>query len=547
MSKISQYLNVHLLGEVTTSAAVRRHMSSDASMMSLTPEIVAFPKVTNDIRKVLRFTHQLAAKGHAINVTARGSGTDQTGAAIGQGIIVNTTAHMNEIFEFDSKQRLVRVQPGANFGALQSALKLHGCHIPASPDSAAYSTIGGAVANNASGRYSGQHGAIDESVAELEVVLANGDVIQTKRLTKKDLAKKKGLQTFEGEIYRNIDNLIEDNIDLIQDQVGTSVINNTGYGNLDKVKQKNGSFDLTPLFVGSQGTLGIVSEMILQAEFYNSEEILLAIVIRGEDAFIDLIDELRTIAPETLEVYDGELLVRAYAQGKRYGSIALDEGDVEKTSGVVLCSFQDFSERTRKRKLKKALKFITRYDTTTEVADKPDRIRELAALRGLPYVALHAEEQTHVVPPMFRGVYIPSQRFEDFTKALASLEQSTKVALPYSGFATDGVYCFWPQVALHTAADKQKIFKLYDAFVALVVAHSGSVVAEAGEGRMKQPFIQKHHDEKLVQLYADVRAIFDQYSTLNADVKQPGELRKVVAHLRAGFDGLDFADFSSPN
>lgn len=191
MSKISQYLNEHLLGEVTTNTAVRKQLSTDGSMLSLTPEIVVYPRSTNDIRKVLRFTHQLAGKGHAISVTARGAGTDQTGAAITQGILVTTTAHMDNIFEFDTKQRLVRVQPGTNFGSLQTALKLQGCYIPSFPDSAAYSTIGGAVANNASGRLSGQNGAIDESVTELEVVLANGDVIQTSRLSKKELNKRR--------------------------------------------------------------------------------------------------------------------------------------------------------------------------------------------------------------------------------------------------------------------------------------------------------------------------------------------------------------------
>lgn len=547
MSKISQYLNEHLLGEVTTSAAVRKHLSTDASMLSLTPDIVAYPKVTNDIRKVLRFTHQLAGKGHAISVTARGAGSDQTGAAIGQGIIVNTTAHMNEIFEYDGKQRLVRVQPGVNFGALQAALKLQGCFIPAFPDSVQYSTIGGAVANNSSGRFSGQRGAIDESVAELEVVLANGDVIQTKRLGKKELGKKKGLQTFEGEIYRAIDNLIEDNRELIEAKLDTGVIDNVGYPHIAKVKQKNGSFDLTPLFVGSQGTLGIVSEMILKSEFYNNEEILVALAVKGADNYIDIVDELRKLAPETIEIFDGSLLKLAYDQGKRYPGITTDDASVEGVAGLVLCSLQDFSDRARKRRLKKLQKLAEKFDATLVSAEKPEQVRELAALRGVPYAALFAEESKSLMPPLFRGVYIPADRYEDFIAAVTKLESSVKVALPCTGFAIDGVYSFWPQLPLHTAADKQKLLKLYDVFVAAVVAHGGSVVAEAGEGRMKVPFIEKNQDKELAKLYDEIRKIFDQYSTLNAGVKQSAELRTVVGHLRTGYDGVDFPNYSTEN
>lgn len=547
MSKISRYLNEHLLGEVTTSTAVRKQFSHDASMMGYVPEIVVYPKVTNDIRKVLRFTHQLAEKGHPIAVTARGAGTDVTGAATGQGIIVNTTAHMNKVLDYDPKQRLIQVQPGMNFGALQSTLKLQGCFIPSFPDSVEYSTIGGAIANNASGRLSGQHGAIDESVVNIEMVLANGDVIQTQRLSKKELNQKKGLQTFEGEIYRSIDNLIEDNKELIEQGISEKVIDNSGYPAIRKVKQKNGSFDLTPLLVGSQGTLGVISEMIIRAEFYSSGEALLAVVVRDQNSLIDMLDDLRTVSPEALEVYHGGLLARAHQNGKRFSGILPDDTDVEKTAGLILCSFQDFNERTRKRKLKKALKAVAKYGGVYQVADKPEQVRELSALRGVAYSALHSEEKAGVVSPLFRGVYIPADRFEDFCSALAKLEKSTRIDLPYSGYATDGVYTFWPQMNLQTAADKQKLLKLYDAFAKLIYEFRGSVVAESGEGRMKTPFIAKQLDDELVQMYQKIRNIFDEHGTLNTGVKQPNELRQVVAKLRTGYDGVDFADYSSPN
>lgn len=550
MSKISQYLNEHLLGEVSTNVSSRRQLSTDASMLALTPEIVVYPRVTNDIRKVLRFTHQLAGKGHAISVTARGSGTDQTAAAISAGIVVNTTAHMNQIFEFDSKQRLVRVQPGANFAALQSALKLQGYYIPAFPDSYEYSTIGGAVANNASGRLSGKHGAIDESVAELEVVLTNGDVIQTKRLSKKELNKKKGLQTLEGEIYRSIDNLIEDNAALIDEQLGTGVISNAGYANLAKVKQRNGSFDLTPLFVGAQGTLGVISEMILKAEFYNAQEMVAIVAVPDANNFVDIVDELRGVELDALEVFDGALVDAARQHGKKHSTLTqldAEDGAYSSVAGVVLCTIQDFSERVRKKKLKKIKKLAEKYGAVIEGAEKPDAVRELVSIRGTVYAAVYSEEKSGVVPSLFRGVYVPHDRFAEFRDALALLEKTTGVKLPYGGFAVDGVYNFWPQFTFRSATDKQKLFKLYDAFVKVVYDHGGSVTAESGEGRVKTPFVQKYVDTRLADIFTSLRAVFDPYTTLNAGVKEPTELRSIVSHLRAGYDGIEFPDFSSPS
>ncbi len=550
MSKISQYLNEHLLGEVTTNTSIRRKLSTDNSILSIAPDIAVYPRVTNDIRKVLKFTHQLAQKGHTISTTVRGAGTDQTGAAIGPGIAVITTAHMNNVYEFDSKQRLVRVQPGASFATLQTSLKIQGCYIPAFPDSIAYSTIGGAIANNASGRLSGQHGAIDESVQELEVVLSNGDVIQTSRLTKKQLNRKKGLQTFEGDIYRAVDNLIEDNRTLLDEIASRGIIDNSGYANLSKVKQKNGSFDLTPLFVGSQGTLGVISEMILKASFANNDESLVAIALPDTNSFIDLVDELRKLSPDSIEVFDRYLIARARLGGKKHTIFTLAEGEgatKNPIAGIVLCAFQSFNERTRKRNIKKVRKLAEKFGGTVEEATTHELVRETASLRGIPYSGMYADEKAGVVPSIFRGVYIPHTRFEEFREATAKLEKATGIRLPYSGFATDGVYNFWPQVQLRTATDKQKLLKLYDAFAQVVYAHDGSVVGEAGEGRFKTPFIGKQTDADTAKMYADLRAIFDPYTTLNAGVKQPTELRSIVAHLRTGYDGIDEAGFTSPN
>jgi len=126
MSKIAQYLNEHILGEVTSSKAVRQRFSRDASILTITPELVMFPRVTNDIRKAARFSWQLAEKGHVLPITTRGGGSDQTGAAIGRGIIVNTTAHLNNVIHLGlkDKDRFVHVQPGVNFKSLNDIIEL---------------------------------------------------------------------------------------------------------------------------------------------------------------------------------------------------------------------------------------------------------------------------------------------------------------------------------------------------------------------------------------------------------------------------------------
>src|SRR5689334_4339189 len=108
MNKIAQYLNAHMIGEVVTNPAVRKNFATDGSTLSQIPDMIAFPRATSDIRKAARFAWQLAEKGHALPLVSRGAGTDTSGGAIGGGMVVALASHMDRIFEYDSKQKLVR-------------------------------------------------------------------------------------------------------------------------------------------------------------------------------------------------------------------------------------------------------------------------------------------------------------------------------------------------------------------------------------------------------------------------------------------------------
>lgn len=546
MSKIAQYLNEHILGEVTTDAAVRRAFSTDASVLSIQPEMVTYPRVTNDIRKIARFSWQLAEKGHVLPITPRGGGSDQTGGAIGKGTIVNTTAHMNTIFELDAKQKLVRLQPGVTYKTLNDALALHGLQIPSYPASASYSTVGGGIAKNASGVLSGKYGATDEWINQIEVVLANGDVLQTGRLSKKELNRKKGLQTFEGEIYRQIDNLIADNKELIDTKIYSEVRDNAGYNGISRVKRRDGSFDLAPLFVGSQGTLGIISEIIMKADYWNHAQTVAVAAFESYDSARDAIDDLTKLDPAILEVIDATLFEAALKRGKKYGFFA-DATDKGKVGALLLFTFDDPSERAQKKKLKKARKLLSARDAFVKVGEDEPAKLELLALRDVSWVAVHPDGDDMSAPPIFDGAYVPLERFEDFSHAVADLAQKNHVELSIYGHALEGVFHARPVLQMHKVSDKQKIFKLLGEYANIVAAHNGHLIGEAAEGRLKAPFAYKQIDEDVLKLYAEIKTIFDPYSILNPGVKQPIELKTLVGMLRRDYDMAAFANYSPTN
>lgn len=542
MSKVAQYLNEHLLGEVTTNDKVREKFSTDGSVLSIVPDMVIYPRSTSDLRKVARFSWQLAEKGHKLTVTTRGGGTDQTGAAIGSGVIIDTVAHLNTIFEIDIKQRLVRVQPGVNFRSLNDALRLQGLFIPSFPASQAYSTIGGAIANNASGVLSGKYGSTSEWVSQLEIVLANGEILQTGRISKRELEKKKGLQTFEGEIYRSIDNLIVDS-DAVLDGLAIDIRDNAGY-NLVDVKRRDGSVDLTTLFVGSQGTLGIISEVILQAEPIPEPPLVGAFAFNDFDTARDGLDSLRAFDPSILELIDARFFALATDRGKRYKffSEALDQGEV---AAVVVAEFDDKGDHAKKKIAKRIAKFFESQQVYVKLERDAEKAEELRILTSVTSLARITDKPELSSPPILDGVYIPPERFEDFAGAVAGLETSHHVQLPIYGHAAQNVYFSRPIFNFQKVSDRQKVFKLLAEWSALVASHGGHLIGEAGEGRLKAAFAYKNMDDDVKKLNTAIREIFDPLDIMNTDVKQGVELKTLASELRNDYDSSDFAPYGA--
>ena len=540
MSKIAKYLNEHILGEITASKAVRERFSRDRSVLSIKPELVMFPRVTNDIRKAARFSWQLAEKGHVLPLTVRGGGSSDTGAAIGKGLVINTTSHLNNIIYIALKDRdhFVHVQPGVTFKSLNDALNWHGLSVPTFSSSSMYSTIGGAVANNSGGQFSGTSGLTGDWVKRLEVVLANGDLIETTRLRKHDVNKKIGEQTFEGEIYRKLDGLIEDNQVLINEKLTGIGVDNTGYARIAQVKQRDGSFDLTPLMIGSQGTLGIISEIVLKTDYVSKDFSALAAVVASHEVARDAADALRGVNADSIETIDGALYDQARASGKSYPFFSSTDSD-NAIGAVVYAQFNDFNDRARERKLKKAIKILRKFNAVILTSDDHS-MDELSAIRDVAHSIYSSDNGDYSYPPLLDGASISDGRREEFSGAVYALAARHHVTLPLHTRVLDGVIYTRPGLQLDKVSDKQKVFKLINEYAQLVDKCGGTFLADSSEGRLKANAAYSIIDEDVQRLYEQIRAIFDPFGTLNPGVKQTSDLKSMVEALRSSYDTADF-------
>jgi FAD/FMN-containing dehydrogenase len=533
MSKVAHYLQEHLTGEVVSSAGARRFFSTDGSVLAITPNLVVYPRNENDVRKTARFTWQLAERGRVIALTPRGLGTSTSGAALGEGIILSFPAHMHKILELDNKSGDVTVEPGITYGKLQQTLHTHDRFLPPYPPSLEYSTIGGAVGDNTSGEKSVKYGDTRAYVHGLRVVVANGELLQTGRMNKRELNKKLGLATFEGEIYRAIDALLEENHEFIQNS-GSAVTKNTAGYELSDVRRKDGSFDLTPLLVGSQGTLGIITEVTLGTEPYNPTTSLITASFESVSKAQKAIVGLRELPemPSAIEMVDSHFLEMVESSNPNQLKNLVSKPFPKV---MLFVEFDSPSERSQKRLIKKAQKLLDKLDATCQVGMTPEEQEKFWRIRyATSTVVGYDEGNTKAVPVIDDGI-VPPEHFQEYLEGLYAIFEHAHLQPAVWGHAGDGHLHVQPLLDLSQVGDRQKVFRLMEEHYELITKLKGSIAGSRGDGRVRAPYTIKQYDPKMYEFFQKVKQIFDPYGTMNPGVKINVSLDSVKALLRSTY------------
>lgn len=532
-NKIAEYLREHITGEVSSDSRTLDYFSTDGSVLTITPQVAVYPQDAQDVRKVLRFCWRLAEKGTVLPITARGSGTDQAGGALGDGIILAFPAHMNKILSLDSKASTVTVQPGINYRSVQNTLNTHGLFLPPYPSSIDYCTIGGSVANNAGGVRTVKYGDTRQMTKALDVVLSNGDTISTTRLSKRDLAKKKSLNTFEGEIYRQLDLLIHDNLQILEQSEFATTKNASGYA-LSQVMGKDGSFDLTPLFVGSQGTLGVVTAVELQASPHNTNASIVMIGLSRLDDLARLNLQLLELEPSALEIVDKNLLnqVHRLQPNQLKGIIEPDYPNF-----TLIVEFNDVKEKEQAKKVKKLRRLVSETDAEiiSETSDPVERER-VWKVRNSAAIVMGESNKGSSALPLIEDGCVPPENFAKLISGTYALFNKFNIEVAVWGHAGDANIHLQPMLNLSNLGDRQKAFKIMDSYYGLVVDLGGTISGEHNDGRLRTPYMKTMYSPQVYELFAQVKQIFDPYNFLNPGVKFGTTKEDLVLMMRHDFE-----------
>lgn len=533
-------------GEVDDTPATLDTYSRDASVFHIQPHLVVFPKDVDDVKNLVSYASAARKNGANISLTARAAGTDMSGGPLTKSVVVEFTKYLHEFKEMGEDYAVV--EPGMYYRDFEKKTFERGLLMPSYPASREICTVGGMVANNSGGEKTLLYGKTEQYVEELNMVLADGNEYVFHALSPAELAEKKYLNTFEGEVYRKMSALIEENRDAITAAKPQVTKNSSGYFLWNVVDPAAQTFDLAQLIVGSQGTLGFITKIKFKLVRPKPCSRLLVIFLKDIAQLAGLTKQVLACKPESFESYDDntfriairffpEILKRIKGNIFRLALSLLPEAWMLLRGGVPkLVLLTEFTADTREeadmrahaaeQQLKKAypsLKMrVTRSDEETQ---------EFWLIRRESFNLLRHHVRGLRTAPFIDDLSVRPDLLPEFLPKLYDILGCYKLLYTVAGHVGDGNFHIIPLMDFRDPKIKDTIANLSKEVYALVVQYKGSITGEHNDGLIRTPFVKEEFGEKMYRLFEETKKIFDPDNIFNPGKKVGATLEYALAHL----------------
>lgn len=493
--------------EGVTDPAILAKYSTDASCFSLTPGMVYYPKNVADVVLLTEMCAKAQEKDPQASLTVRAGGTCMSGGPLNTGWIIDMTKYMNGIV-IDPVNRTATVEMGAYFRDIEDEAAKHGLMFAPYPSSRRICGIGGMIGNNASGEKSLRLGATSDNVQELEVVLADGTVERVLPKPQSELTSPRekallALAMKHGSALRR----------------ATGEVKKAASGyRIEKIVEGD-TFSLIPLFVGAQGTLGIVTKAVLTLTPIPKYTELILISAPSLKDISKSIETIGRFNPEGLETFDWHTFKKA--EEHLSDSAKLIAPYINPASHLIILA--QFSERTKKATMEQAARcqsaLIEAGFSALQVTN-PLHVEAAWNIRRNSFLLMrdHNPEGMKAVP-CIEDVIVPLPALGTFITSLRTILKKRKIAYGYHGHIGDGSLRIIPVFDFRNPNVHDEIIGLMNDVFALVKKHKGNMSADHSDGIIRSPFLKEFYGDELYATFGEVKYLFDPKNIMNPNKK----------------------------
>jgi len=528
-------------GEVEDNKETLVKYSHDASLLEVQPKLVLFPKDSEDVQKLVKWVGENKQQYPDLSITARCAGTDMSGGAIGESIILDFTRHMNKLVEF--RDNVITVQPGMFYRDFEKITLEKGLILPCFTASKSLNAMGGMYGNNSAGERTLKYGKVEEYVLEAKVILADGVERIVKPISLNEISR-------QDEVYKKTYELIKQNeeeINLARPKVHK---NAAGYYLWNVIN--NNTFDLNKLLVGSQGTLGITTEITWKLLPNPSHSNLVVIFMNDMEPLGRLVDEILKLNPETLEAYDDKtmkLAVKFFPDFlKNKGLVGmfkfmwsfLPEFFMMLVGGfpklILLVEFAGESEEGAQKQCLELEENLKNFNLKLRITRSEAEAGKYWDIRRESFALLRKHVKGKRTAPFIDDIIVRPEFLPKFLPELNNVLGKYNLTYTIAGHVGDGNFHIIPLMDFTHTDTAQIILELSEKVYDLVAQYHGSITAEHNDGLIRTPYLNKMFDHKIISIFQQVKNIFDPKNIFNpgkkvATVTEGGTKEYIRTHI----------------
>ncbi len=549
MKKIEENLNAIIKGDVETSDTTREFYSHDASLFEINPKVVVFPKETEDVCQLVQYVAKHKAGQPGLSLTGRSGGTDMGGGAINDSIIVAFDRYFKNVREINRHK--ITAQPGVYYRDFEPITLKAGGLMPSYPASRELCMIGGMVANNAGGEKSLVYGKTDRYVSSLKVVLRDGQEHVLQPLSGGELKKKLQEKSLEGDLYRGVYELVISNQEILAKSKPKVSKNSTGYNLWDVWDGK--IFDITKLIVGSQGTLGLVTEATFKLVPAKPLSGMVVVFLPSLNNLGQIINTILPLKPTSLESFDEHTLKFAFRfffsfrttlGWKRFILLGLSFIPVLRhllrflpslPKIILLCEFEGDKQSDIDRKIEQLQDAMTKLDVETQLAENKHQEEKFWIMRRESFNLLRKNVKRKHTAPFIDDLIVPPACLPEFLPRLTEILERYKLLYTVAGHMGDGNFHIIPLMDLADRQERLKIPVVLKEVTKLVLEYGGSLSGEHNDGLIRGPFLSQMYNPQMMKLFKEVKQLFDPENIFNPHKKVMASWEYSEAHMRQKF------------